>query len=261
MSTRVLTQRQQDLVYRVIEEYIKTAEPVSSGTIAKSGHFDVQSATIRNEMAELEDSGYLQQLHTSGGRVPTARAYRLYVDEMLGREGVSISHAARRRIEEALADADMREPEQINKVLARVVGQLSDTLVMASISEYPDAYKVGLSNLLSSPEFREVDRLMGMTEFFDQFDMMFDRLHRRMWGPAFARTATGRARDAHVRVMIGSENTDERVRDETLIVARYLLPGGLDGSLTLIGPMRMDYRKNIGLMMYAAQIADRVAKA
>ena len=76
MSTRVLTQRQQDLVYRVIEEYIKTAEPVSSGSIAKSGHFDVQSATIRNEMADLEEFGFLQQLHKSGGRVPTARSYR-----------------------------------------------------------------------------------------------------------------------------------------------------------------------------------------
>ena len=61
--------------------------------------------------------------------------------------------------------------------------------------------------------------------------------------------------------MIGSENTDERIRDETLIVAKYALPGGHDGSLTLIGPMRMDYRKNIGLMMYAAQIAERIAKA
>ena len=257
----MLTQRQQDLVYRVIEEYIKTAEPVSSGSIAKSGHFDVQSATIRNEMADLEEFGFLQQLHKSGGRVPTARSYRLYVDEMIDREGISVSHPTRRKIEESLADADMRDPVQINKVLAKVVGQLSDTLVMASISENPDPYKVGLSNLLSSPEFRQMDRLMDMTDFFDSFDMMFDRLHRRMWAPAFARTATGRSRDAHVRVMIGSENTDERVRDETLIVAKYGLPGGLDGSLTLIGPMRMDYRKNIGLMMYAAQIADRIAKA
>lgn len=257
----MLTTRQHDLVCRVIDEYITSAEPVSSGTIAKSGHFDVRSATIRNEMAELEDAGYLVQLHTSGGRVPTARAYRLYVDDMLSREGISISHPARRRIEEALADADMRDPMQINKVLARVVGQLSDTLVMASIRENPDPYKVGLSNLLSSPEFRQMDRLMEMTEFFDQFDVLFDRLHRRMWGPQFARTGTGRERDANVRVVIGSENPDERVRDETLIVARYPLPGGLEGSLTLIGPMRMDYRRNIGLMMYAAQIADRIAKA
>jgi heat-inducible transcriptional repressor len=261
MIARLLTPRQHQLVTKVIEEYIRTAEPVSSKAIAASGHFDVQSATIRNEMSDLEEAGYLVQLHTSGGRVPTAQAYRLYVDEMIDREGVSISHASRRRVEEALSDADMRDPEQINKVLARVVGQLSGTLVMASISERPDAYKVGLSNLLSSPEFRQMDRLMDMTEFFDQFDLMCDQLHRRMWGPAFARTATGRPRDAQVRVMIGNENSDERVQDETLIVAKYALPGSHDGSLTLIGPMRMDYRKNIGLMMYAAQIAERIAKA
>ena len=70
----LLTPRQVQLLYRVIEEYVTTAEPVSSKTIASGGQFDVRSATIRNEMADLEDVGLLAQLHTSGGRVPTAKA-------------------------------------------------------------------------------------------------------------------------------------------------------------------------------------------
>ena len=253
-----ITPRQAQLVSRVIDEYIRTAEPVSSKAIAASGYFDVQSATIRNEMADLEGAGYLEQLHTSGGRVPTARAYRLYVNGLLSSEGVTISHASRRRMDEAVDEisvppgdgpVSVRLAEAVNKVLARTVGQLSGSLVMASISEQPDAYKFGLSNLLSFPEFRQMERLAGLTGFFDDFESMFGRMHRQMWG-----------RDSgEVKVLIGTENPDERIKDETLICARYRLPGGNEGTLTLVGPMRMDYRKNIGLMTYAAQLANKIS--
>jgi transcriptional regulator of heat shock response len=244
------TPRQLSLVSRIIEEHIQTAEPVSSKAIAQSGYFDVRSATIRNEMADLEEMGYLEQLHTSGGRVPTAQAYRLYVNELVAREGVTVNHAYRRRIDEALADADLDDPEAVNKALARVVGGLSGALVMVNMSSRPDAYKFGLSNLMAFPEFHEFDRLAGLTEFFDQFDTMADRMFRRMFAPADG---------APVKVLIGSENPDDRIKDETTICARYRLPGGHEGTLTLVGPMRMDYRKNIGLVMYAAQAANRIA--
>ncbi len=244
------TNRQRSLVSRIIEEHIQTAEPVSSKAIAASGYFDVRSATIRNEMADLEDMGFLQQLHTSGGRVPTARAYRLYVNELIAAEGVTLNHAHRRRIDEALADADADDAESVNKALARTVGTLSGALVMVNQSARPEAYKVGLSNLMAFPEFREFDRLAGLTEFFDAFDAMADRMFRR----AFAGDG-----GAPVKVFIGSENPDERIKDETTICARYRLPGGVEGTLTLVGPMRMDYRKNIGLVMYAAQAANRIA--
>ena len=245
----LLTPRQGQLLSRVIEEYIATAEPVSSKAIASSGAFDVRSATIRNEMADLEDAGLLAQLHTSGGRVPTAKAYRLYVNELVGRQGLGISTALRHKIDEALQDTDLKDPEAVNKTLARLVGQLSGNLVMANTSEREDAYKFGLSNMLAFPEFQEMDRLMGLTSFFDHFDIMFERMHRSMWS----------GHDSDVKVMIGTESPYKEVHDETVIVARYRLPRGHEGSLTLVGPMRMDYHKNLGLMTYAAQIANRIS--
>jgi len=245
----LLTPRQAQLLNRVIEEYIATAEPVSSKAIASSGAFPVRSATIRNEMADLEDAGLLAQLHTSGGRVPTAKAYRLYVNNLAAREGISIGTALRHKMDEALQETDLKDPEAVNKTLARVVGQLSGNLVMAKTSEREDAYKFGLSNLLQSPEFREMDRLMGLTEFFDHFESMFDRMHRSMWD----------RHDSDVKVMIGTESPYRQVHDETVIVSRYRLPKGHEGTLTLVGPMRMDYRKNLGLMTYAVQIANRIA--
>ena len=245
----LLTPRQVQLLNRIIEEYVTTAEPVSSKTIASSGQFDVRSATIRNEMADLEDAGLLAQLHTSGGRVPTAKAYRLYVNALVASEGLAISHAMRRRLDEALQDADLKDPEAVNKTLARIVGELSGNLVMANMSEREDAYKVGLSNMLTFPEFREIDRVVGLTEFFDQFESMFERMHRSMWDH----------HDSDTKVMIGTESPYRQVHDETVIVSRYRLPKGHQGTLTLVGPMRMDYRKNLGLMTYAAQIANRIA--
>ena len=89
-----ITARQRAILTAVIESYIETGEPVSSGTIAgtaarmyaagKQGVTGLSSATVRNEMAELATEGFLEQPHTSAGRVPTARAFRLYVDELLG---------------------------------------------------------------------------------------------------------------------------------------------------------------------------------
>ena len=251
MTVILLTPRQRQLLSRVIEEYIQTAEPVSSKAIVSSGAFDVQSATIRNEMADLEDMGFLAQLHTSGGRVPTPLAYRLYVNDLVANEGVNITHNLRRRVDEALGEADLNDPEAINKTLARLIGQLSNNLVIANITEQEDAYKFGLSNLLAFPEFREMDRLVGLTEFFDQFESMCDRLHRQMYN----------GNDLGVKVIIGTENPFRQIQDEAVVVAKYRLPRGHQGSLTMVGPMRMDYRRNLGLMTYAAQIANRITDA
>lgn len=248
--TRLPTPRQHQLITKVIEEFIESAEPVSSKAIAASGYFDVRSATIRNEMCDLEEMGFLQQLHTSGGRVPTAPAYRYYVNDLLAREGVIIRDAHRRRIDQALLDVGHEDAEQLNKALARVVGQLTGALVMASINRRPDAYKYGLSQLMSAPEFRAYDRILGITEFFDQFDQMMARMHSSLWN---------QENEHDVKIFIGTENDDDRIKDETMIVSRYRLPGGLEGILTLVGPMRMEYRKNIGVMTYVAQLANRIS--
>lgn len=78
----MLEERRQEILRTLVEEYIKTGEPVSSRTIAEVSGLGVSAATIRNELAALETDGYVAQPHTSAGRVPTARAYRYYVDHL-----------------------------------------------------------------------------------------------------------------------------------------------------------------------------------
>ena len=79
-----VTARQRAILTAIIESYIETGEPVGSGTIARLQRRGVSSATVRNEMAELADEGLLEQPHTSAGRVPTARAFRMYVEQLSG---------------------------------------------------------------------------------------------------------------------------------------------------------------------------------
>ena len=82
--------RKKKILQAIVEEYINTAEPVSSGSIVKKYGLDLSSATIRNEMADLEKVGYLEKPHTSSGRIPSAKGYRLYVNELLNDQNISI---------------------------------------------------------------------------------------------------------------------------------------------------------------------------
>lgn len=78
-----ISSRKKKILAAVIEEYIRTAEPVGSKAIAASADLGCSSATIRNELAELVAMGYLEQPHTSAGRVPTPLGYRMYVNELM----------------------------------------------------------------------------------------------------------------------------------------------------------------------------------
>ncbi len=79
----MLDERKRRILEAIIDDYINTGEPVGSRTIAKKYIFGISSATIRNEMSDLEEMGYLEQPHTSAGRIPSDKGYRYYVDEGL----------------------------------------------------------------------------------------------------------------------------------------------------------------------------------
>ena len=87
---KVLEERKKQILQAIIDEYISTAEPVSSGALVNRHGLNCSSATIRNEMAELEKAGYLDKPHTSSGRIPSAQGYRFYVDELLNDENISL---------------------------------------------------------------------------------------------------------------------------------------------------------------------------
>ncbi len=115
----LLSERKQQILRAVVVSYIKTAEPVGSRTVARLFRIGLSSATIRNEMADLEEMGYLVQPHTSAGRIPSQSGYRYYVDNLMDLDELSADDEE--AISSSLSAEKMREIEQIINNSARVL--------------------------------------------------------------------------------------------------------------------------------------------
>src|SRR5215469_15426159 len=124
-----LDKRKAYILATVVYEYIATAEPVGSQTLTQKYQLGVSSATVRNEMAELEAGGYLVQPHTSAGRVPSDAGYRTYVDSLMAHEELPLEE--RRRIREELRDAS-HELDEIIDNATRLLGRLSNNLAFVT---------------------------------------------------------------------------------------------------------------------------------
>ncbi|NLP36530.1 MAG: heat-inducible transcription repressor HrcA [Firmicutes bacterium] len=127
-----LNERKQKILHAVVTDYIQTAEPVGSRTISRHYQIDLSAATIRNEMADLEELGYLTQPHTSAGRIPSQQGYRFYVDALMDATGLA------REEEEYLTRffmqlEKMREIDQIVQQTARALSVITryTSLVLA----------------------------------------------------------------------------------------------------------------------------------
>ena len=117
-----LSDRKKKILRAIIENYIETAEPVGSKAVASTPGLNVSSATVRNEMADLEELGLLEQPHTSAGRIPSPKGYRIYVNELMDDYRLSVQET--RRLNEAL-HLKMRELDQVIDQAGRVVSQLT----------------------------------------------------------------------------------------------------------------------------------------
>ena len=124
-----LTERKKRILRAIVETYIATAEPVGSKAVAQRAGLDVSTATIRNEMSDLTELGYLEQPHTSAGRVPSAAGYRLYVNELMDRQQLTFQETE--RINEAL-NLKMEELDRVIDRAGKVLSQISDYPVFST---------------------------------------------------------------------------------------------------------------------------------
>ncbi len=119
---RLLDARKKKVLQAIVEEYINTAEPVSSNALTKSYGLDYSSATIRNEMADLEKKGFLDKTHTSSGRIPSAKGYRYYVDELLNDKDISLEEI--KYISDKLENK-INEIEDLTKITANTISEVT----------------------------------------------------------------------------------------------------------------------------------------
>ncbi|MBQ6737611.1 MAG: heat-inducible transcription repressor HrcA [Synergistaceae bacterium] len=130
-----MTERQLSIILAVVYEYIKTGEPAGSRTITKKYIKGLSSATIRNEMADLEELGYFYQPHTSSGRLPTARAYRVYVDSVTAR---ARNHSHEADIRREIMGSRAGVEELLNHV-THLLARLTNCVAVAAVPTLDDA--------------------------------------------------------------------------------------------------------------------------
>ncbi len=123
-----LDERKKKILHAVIRNYLETGEPVGSRTISKYTDLNLSSATIRNEMSDLEELGYIVQPHTSAGRIPTDRAYRMYVDNMMQEKDKEI---------EELKGLLVQTEDKMDKVLKNVAKVLATNTNYATVVSAP----------------------------------------------------------------------------------------------------------------------------
>lgn len=137
--------RKNKVLQAIIEDYVATAEPVGSRTIARKYQLGVSPATIRNEMADLEELGFIEQPHTSAGRVPSDRGYRYYVDSLMESCEIEPAH------EEMIRRAFERKIREIDTLVRETTRLLSDTTHLTTIISGPQIRKAHFRELRLVP--------------------------------------------------------------------------------------------------------------
>jgi len=124
------------ILQAIINDYIRTGDPVGSRTIAKNYNLGIGSATIRNEMADLEDMGYLEQPHASAGRIPSSKGYRLYVDKLMDDQRLTVEEDL--KIKQYIIDSAMLE---VDKIVKQTSALLSELTKLTCVIESPSVKK------------------------------------------------------------------------------------------------------------------------
>ncbi len=335
-----LNDRKLRILQAIIGDFIRSAEPVGSRTLSKKYDMGISPATIRNEMSDLEEMGFLTHPHTSAGRVPSQKAYRLYVNNLMERYELpdqeksiinqklnnniaelekTIKHAATLLSEitnlTSFAITPKHDdnklkyinllPVDSNTIVLMIVAEngkvsntalkinvpyteqgldllsksltynykgkrLSDILTADIISNFQtdieamsklvknilpnflntledmlnvELYMEGLTNIFSIPEYNDIEKAKIFLELLNQKKHLTNVLLNRENG---------------VIITIGDENSDDLMRDCSLITATYKIDGKLVGKLGVIGPTRMKYDEVTSVIEY---MSDNISKA
>ena len=234
-----ITERQRKILYAIIEEYAELATPVGSVTLAKL--FDVSSATIRAEMARLEEMGLIAQPHTSAGRIPTDAGYRLYVNSLTENPTVQkIQTADSNRGNYALElriQAQSRADHAIRGAVDSLV-ELTGNLGLATIGE--QLYLAGMSRLFTQPEFSDNTRVQAVAKLLDNLE------------PWLREAAPGEP----LNIFIGQENPIGKTSNVSLIVSKFRSPFSDNSYIGVLGPTRQNYSRVMGLVSYAGQMLE-----
>ncbi len=346
----IVDERSREMLALLIRTHITTGEPVGSRTISKLTREGLSPATVRNIIADLEDTGYLEQPHTSAGRVPSDKGYRFYVDHILEQTGLpesdetTIQHGLlgeQRGANWPSADQLMSRASHLLSLFSESVGivispniaydiikhidfvRLSDgrilvitvsraglvqdrlvridedltqdelhrtanyvnanfsgmsllvirTELLKRLSEEkalydrllqnaimlcelglsendqtePDVFVEGASNIVSKPDFGDVEKIRELLRVFEEKSRLIKILNE----------CVGQMFEQPVAIRIGAENSLPSLRGCAVITAHYSYGDQIIGSLGVVGPVRMEYARTIGVVNYIARLLEQ----
>ena len=216
----------------IIKEHIKTGAPVGSIVLVEKYKLNISPATARNEMAELEEEGFIIQPHTSAGRIPTEKSYIWHVGQIKEKKG---GEKERSIFEKILKDKSELSFKQAAKVLAKFSGE-----AVFWAFHKNNLYYTGISNLFSQPEFAQTNLIYDISSVIDRVDEIIDNI----FGDAKMGT----------EILIGSNNPFGNFCGTILTKYKF---DGKTGLFGILGPMRMDYERNLSLVK---SISDKLSR-
>lgn len=232
----MLEDRQKQLLNLVVENHIVTAEPVGSKFLIGSAGLDLSEATVRNELRALENDGYLMHPHTSAGRIPTEAGYRFYLNS------IDFSKTKTPKKDRDLLHSSVENHTEYEKAIKNLAKELAERSGLCVIFAFSPnkVYYTGLANLFNQPEFSEFKLIANVSSMFDRCEECLDKFYDCV--------------DGDLKYYIGQEHPF----GYSLSTIAFRV--GENSLLSLLGPIRMDYSKNWGLMKEVKEIFKSIIK-
>lgn len=219
----------------LVEDFIETATPVASQKLLQADQFKVSSATIRNEFSTLEEVGLIVSPHVSAGKIPTAKGYRFFVDEILPDLEAETFTSVQQVFHQYQDQYRLQKSKESIFDALRLLAQLSGNVAFASV-ENDQTFYLGLSNVLRTPEFisdpEKAAQVVEILEGRDRFKSFLEGVN---------------IEEREVKIFIGTENILEEISSCTLLVTKFKTQNS-QGAFGILGPMRMKYGYNKALI-------------
>ncbi|MDO8571047.1 MAG: hypothetical protein Q7R79_00020 [bacterium] len=227
-----MDKRKIQLITRLVHHYISSAQPVGSISLVEKYRMSVSSATVRNELVVLEQQGYIAQPHLSAGRIPTELGYRLYIKYM---KPVRLTDTQEQQLrlvwKEHLDDLEMKL-----KRMAKMLAELTGEVVFIAFDK-KHTYCTGVGNLCTKPEFDDKKLVSSISEVIDTLDEIIEKIYQDI--------------PDRPEILIGQQNYFSK--ECSTIVMRYTTKDK-QGVIGIMGPMRMNYGRNMSLMESARKL-------
>lgn len=234
--------RQVKILKSVIDEYIETALPVGSETIEKKYDLGVSPATIRNEMVELTNKGFLKKAHSSSGRMPTPMALKYYVTNLMKEQEMPLSEEV--AVKEKVWDY-RNDPARLLREMTKELAERTKELALTA-TDKGELYSAGTANILDAPEFYDIDLTRALLTRLDEFDFWWNLANRSL-------------EEDPIGFLLGSD-LGEELYEPCGFVYRRFEAGPTRGVIGVIGPARFNFNRVFPTIKYFGELIDEIFK-